>query len=46
LKNEVSGRVRLFVEMKYPEDTEKVIKAIHEAKLKRERQLLVFMKKF
>jgi glycerophosphoryl diester phosphodiesterase len=32
LKNEVSGRVGLFVEIKHPEDTEKVVKAIHEAK--------------
>jgi glycerophosphoryl diester phosphodiesterase len=28
----VSGRVGLFVEIKHPEDTEKVVKAIHEAK--------------
>jgi len=32
LKNEVSGRVGLFVEIKHPEDTEKVVKAIHEVK--------------
>lgn len=30
--NNHSGRVGLFVEIKHPEDTEKVVKAIHEAK--------------
>jgi hypothetical protein len=45
LKNETSGRVELFVEIKHSEDTEKVVKAIYEARAEKWTAVISFYEK-